>query len=166
MYNYHRAMVYRYIYISQYAHVCSRMLTYAHVCRVWSTDTSISGSMLTYVTYAHVRSRMVYRYIYIRQYADDVFDVCDVCSRMLTYAHVCRRMVYRYIYIRQYAHICSRMLTYAHVCSRMPTYADVWSTGTSISASMLTHVTYAHVCSRMLTYAHVCSRMLTYAHVC
>jgi hypothetical protein len=48
-----------------YAHVCSRMLTYAHVA------------------YAHVCSRML-------TYA----HVCSrsVCSRMLTYAHVCSRM--------------------------------------------------------------------------
>jgi hypothetical protein len=59
MYNYHRAMVYRYFYISQYADVCSRMLTYAHVC----------SCMLTYGLPVHLYQA--------------------VCSRVLTYADVC-----------------------------------------------------------------------------
>ncbi len=80
-----------------HAHVCSRMLTYAHVVYRGIQGCTRGAWALTY---AHACSRML-------AYA-------HVCSRMLTYARVCSRML-------THARVCSRMLTYAHVCSRMLT---------------------------------------------
>jgi hypothetical protein len=66
--------------------VCSRMLTYAHVCCARLV------ACCSFQSYAHV------------------------CSRMLTHAHACSHMLRQAGVVLQLPVVCSRMLTYAHVC--------------------------------------------------
>jgi hypothetical protein len=72
--------------------VCSRMLTYAHVC---------SRMEQLVVAYSHIKHTGE---------NTGVLTDAHVCSPMITYAAVCSRML-------AYAHVCSRMLTHAHVWS-------------------------------------------------
>jgi hypothetical protein len=112
-------------------YVCSRMLTYAHVCqRRWRGAFS-----LRMLAYAHVCSRMpeeVARCF--------LFTYARVCSRMLTYAHVCQR--------RWRGAFSLRMLAYAHVCSRM--HAGTSGDGCERKRRG------ARLCAHTLTYADVC----------
>jgi hypothetical protein len=51
--------------LGAYAHVCSRMLTYARVCRVRTLTWTLRPALLRWVrtlTYAHVCSRMLGAY--------------------------------------------------------------------------------------------------------
>ena len=77
--------------------VCSRMLTYAHVCAFCRTAKARRD--LAPWSDAGVETRQVYAH---------------VCSRMLAYADICWRML-------TYAAVCCRMLPYAVVCCRMLT---------------------------------------------
>ena len=66
---------------SAYAHVCSRMLTYAGISvGAKKGGDSGGGSALALLDEEEVHSIPVFK----------LSD--DVCSRMLTYAHVCSRM--------------------------------------------------------------------------
>ena len=98
-----------------YAHVCSRMLTYADPFWECRDDTSVlpyssifnchNGSTSRSIQKIQSRSlNFIYIYIYIHTY------------------------IHTYIYIL-YAGVCWRMYTYADVCWRVLTYADVrWRT--------------------------------------
>ena len=85
-------LVYAILCLGAYAHVCSRMLTYAH-------------GMPNYVC-----SLLVYVLLCLRAYA-------HACSRMLTYAHVCSpSMQPPRLRAPLPRRVCSRMLTYAAAC--------------------------------------------------
>ncbi len=68
-----------------YAHVCSRMLTYAHVwltyAHVWLTYSDVCSRMLPYAELADSESQS--------KELEAMLQALEASARMLTYAQVC-----------------------------------------------------------------------------
>jgi hypothetical protein len=163
-----------------YAHVCSRMPTYADVRMLMYVSTLPQGSSGDGISPHTIRIR--YRMPYLTAYATAGSSGDGITPHAKSFAAYtrCKALGGRY------AHVCSRMLTYAHVCSRMLTFVcglyplqgffggQVVCECTRAHTHTPHHTTHTYTRTRARTHTHTlssnaigivcfCLRMLTYA---